>query len=112
MPQIVTRGLLVDLRVDEADDRQRLMAIANDTRWQKEHHAWVGLMGIMDSPWVPAWWRGEPSQKAGQGEVDWVLKGTGDAMLTAVDGSGNISAPVRRARIFRCSGPTRKPCAP
>lgn len=36
----------------------------------------------------------EPSQKAGQGEVDWVLKGTGDAILTAVDGSGNTSAPV------------------
>lgn len=35
-----------------------------------------------------------PSQKAGPGLVDWILKGTGDAQLVAVDGSGNVSAPV------------------
>jgi diacylglycerol O-acyltransferase / wax synthase len=50
-----TTGLLVDVRVDEPHDRSRLTAIARDTRWQKDHHAWVGLMGVMDSPWVPAW---------------------------------------------------------
>lgn len=35
-----------------------------------------------------------PSQKPGDGAVEWTLKGRGDAVLTAVDGSGNVSAPV------------------
>ncbi len=35
-----------------------------------------------------------PSQKVGPGLVDWILKGTGDAQLVAVDGSGNVSAAV------------------
>ena len=35
-----------------------------------------------------------PSQKPGPGAVDWILKGTGDAQLLAVDGSGNVSAAV------------------
>lgn len=45
-----------------------------------------------DIKWVEAgkgW-----SQKPGQGAVEWFLKGTGDAELTATDGSGNVSAPV------------------
>ncbi|KAB7745595.1 VWA domain-containing protein [Nostocoides sp. F2B08] len=36
----------------------------------------------------------EPAQKAGSGAVDWNLKGKGDAVLTAEDGSGNVSDPV------------------
>lgn len=35
-----------------------------------------------------------PTQSAGSGAVDWNLKGKGDAVLTAVDGSGNTSDPV------------------
>ncbi|HEX6139158.1 MAG TPA: vWA domain-containing protein [Candidatus Limnocylindria bacterium] len=33
-----------------------------------------------------------PSQRAGSGAVDWFIKGTGDAAVYAVDGSGNTSA--------------------
>lgn len=36
----------------------------------------------------------EPDQRAGTGAVDWNLRGQGDAVLTAEDGSGNISEPV------------------
>lgn len=36
----------------------------------------------------------KPTQKPGDGEVEWKLKGTGDAVLTATDGSGNTSDPV------------------
>lgn len=35
-----------------------------------------------------------PSQKPGPGMVDWIIKGTGDAQLIAVDGSGNVSDAV------------------
>jgi hypothetical protein len=35
-----------------------------------------------------------PSQSPGSGAVEWNLKGKGDAVLTAVDGSGNTSDPV------------------
>lgn len=35
-----------------------------------------------------------PSQSPGSGAVDWNLKGKGDAVLTAVDGSGNTSDAV------------------
>lgn len=35
-----------------------------------------------------------PSQKPGTGEVEWRLKGRGDAQVWAVDGSGNRSATV------------------
>jgi hypothetical protein len=35
-----------------------------------------------------------PGQKAGPGLVDWIIKGTGDAALIAIDGSGNVSAAV------------------
>lgn len=35
-----------------------------------------------------------PSQKPGSGDVEWRLKGQGDMVLVAVDGSGNRSAPV------------------
>lgn len=35
-----------------------------------------------------------PKQKQGSGEVEWQLRGQGDAVLTAVDGSGNESEPV------------------
>lgn len=35
-----------------------------------------------------------PKQKQGSGEVEWQLRGQGDAVLTAVDGSGNVSDPV------------------
>lgn len=37
---------------------------------------------------------GKPSEKPGDGYVDWQLKGTGDAEVTSVDGSGNTSDPV------------------
>ncbi len=33
-----------------------------------------------------------PNQKAGPGAVDWIIQGTGDAAVYAVDGSGNVSA--------------------
>ena len=33
-----------------------------------------------------------PNQKAGAGAVDWIIQGTGDAAVYAVDGSGNVSA--------------------
>jgi hypothetical protein len=36
----------------------------------------------------------EPSQKKGSGEVDWKLKGQGDAAVFAVDFSDNVSEPV------------------
>jgi hypothetical protein len=36
----------------------------------------------------------EPSQKEGSGDVDWKLKGQGDAAVFAVDFSGNESDPV------------------
>ncbi|MDO8151723.1 vWA domain-containing protein [Isoptericola sp. b408] len=36
----------------------------------------------------------DPIEKAGSGAVDWALKGQGDAQITAVDGSGNVSDPV------------------
>jgi hypothetical protein len=32
-----------------------------------------------------------PNQKAGAGAVDWIIQGTGDAAVYAVDGSGNVS---------------------
>lgn len=35
-----------------------------------------------------------PSQSPGPGAVDWRIRGTGDASLIAVDGSGNSSDPV------------------
>jgi hypothetical protein len=35
-----------------------------------------------------------PSQKPGTGTVEWKLKGRGDALVYAVDGSGNVSATV------------------
>jgi hypothetical protein len=35
-----------------------------------------------------------PSQRPGPGAVEWMIKGTGDAQLFAVDGSGNVSAAV------------------
>jgi hypothetical protein len=35
-----------------------------------------------------------PSQKAGPGLVDWILKGTGDLQLVAEDDTGNVSAAV------------------
>ena len=35
-----------------------------------------------------------PSQSPGPGLVDWRIKGTGDAQLIAVDGSGNVSEAV------------------
>jgi hypothetical protein len=35
-----------------------------------------------------------PSQRPGTGEVEWRLKGRGDLVLSAVDGSGNTSEPV------------------
>lgn len=35
-----------------------------------------------------------PSQSPGPGAVEWMLKGTGDAQVVAVDGSGNVSDPV------------------
>jgi hypothetical protein len=35
-----------------------------------------------------------PSQTAGPGAVDWRIRGTGDAIVVAVDGSGNVSDPV------------------
>lgn len=37
----------------------------------------------------------KPSQKPGSGDVEWKLKGKGDAELYAVDGSGNVSASVK-----------------
>lgn len=37
---------------------------------------------------------GSPSEKPGPGAVDWRLTGSGDASVHAVDGSGNVSAPV------------------
>lgn len=36
----------------------------------------------------------QPSQKPGDGEVDYKLKGQGDAIVYAVDGSGNVSDTV------------------
>ncbi len=46
-----------------------------------------------DFKWVEA--NGaQPSQKPGDGEVEWFLKGRGDAEVYAVDGSGNQSDPV------------------
>lgn len=45
-----------------------------------------------DVKWVQA--GATPGQKPGDGAVEWNLKGRGDAVLTAVDGSGNVSAPV------------------
>lgn len=35
-----------------------------------------------------------PTLTPGPGQVEWRIKGTGDAQVTAVDGSGNISDPV------------------
>ena len=35
-----------------------------------------------------------PSIKAMTGAVQWQIKGTGDAIIRAIDGSGNVSAPV------------------
>lgn len=35
-----------------------------------------------------------PTQSPGSGAVDWRIKGTGDALLIAIDGSGNVSDPV------------------
>ncbi|MBY5163022.1 vWA domain-containing protein [Salsipaludibacter albus] len=35
-----------------------------------------------------------PSVKPGPGQVEWRIKGQGDAQVTAVDGSGNVSDPV------------------
>lgn len=35
-----------------------------------------------------------PNQSPGPGAVDWRIRGTGDAILVAVDGSGNVSDPV------------------
>lgn len=46
-----------------------------------------------DIKWVEA--NGaQPSQKPGDGLVEWTLKGRGDAQVHAVDGSGNVSATV------------------
>ena len=36
----------------------------------------------------------KPSQKPGDGAVEWNLKGRGDMQVYAVDGSGNVSATV------------------
>lgn len=36
----------------------------------------------------------KPSIKPGPGQVEWQIKGQGDAQVTAVDGSGNVSDPV------------------
>ncbi len=36
----------------------------------------------------------KPSIKSGPGQVEWRIKGQGDAQVTAVDGSGNVSDPV------------------
>ncbi len=36
----------------------------------------------------------EPSIEAGTGAVDWMIKGTGDVQVTAVDSSGNVSDPI------------------
>ena len=49
-----TSGLVVDLRVDEPDDRRRLATIAAATRGQKQSGERVKLMAVMDSPWIPA----------------------------------------------------------
>lgn len=35
-----------------------------------------------------------PGIRSGPGQVEWRIKGTGDAQVTAVDGSGNVSDPV------------------
>jgi len=41
--------------------------------------------------WVLA--RATPNVKPGHGAIDWIITLNGDAIVTAVDASGNVSAP-------------------
>ena len=86
-----------DQQCAESDSRDAATASDNHRHDSKQCGGSGTVFGPYDNPTNIKYVQApgaEPTEKPGSGAVDYNLKGTGDAQVYAVDGSGNISDRV------------------